>query len=38
VLGLARRRPATFERWVLRGGSAAIAVAGAIWLGLRLRA
>jgi len=38
VLGFARRRPAAFERWGLRGASAAIALAGAIWLVLRLRA
>jgi hypothetical protein len=37
VLGLARRAPASFERWVLRGGSAAIALAGAIWFVLRVR-
>jgi hypothetical protein len=37
VLGFARRRPAAFERWGLRGASAAIAIAGAIWLVLRLR-
>jgi len=37
VLGFARRRPLAFERWGLRGTSAAIALAGAIWLVLRLR-
>jgi hypothetical protein len=37
VLGAARRRPVVFERRVLRGGSAAIAVAGAIWFALRVR-
>jgi len=37
VLGAARRRPIVFERLVLRGGSAAIAVAGAIWFALRVR-
>ena len=38
VLGLARRGPVAFERGVLRIASAAIALAGAIWLVLRLRA
>jgi hypothetical protein len=37
VLGAARRRPVVFERLVLRGGSAALAVAGAIWFVLRVR-
>ena len=37
VLGGARRRPVTFERWGLRGGSAAIAVAGVVWFALRVR-
>jgi hypothetical protein len=37
VLGFARRRPEAFERWGLRGASAAIALAGGIWLVLRLR-
>jgi hypothetical protein len=37
VLGGARRRPVAFERWGLRGGSAAIAVAGVIWFALRVR-
>jgi hypothetical protein len=37
VLGLARRRPAAFERFVLRGGSAAIAAAGLVWFVLRVR-
>ena len=36
VLGVAVRRPVTFERWVLRLGSAAIALAGAIWFALRV--
>jgi hypothetical protein len=37
VLAVAVRRPATFERWVLRGGSAALALAGALWFVLRVR-
>ena len=37
VLVAARRRPARFERWILGGGSAAIALAGAIWFVLRVR-
>jgi HupE / UreJ protein len=36
VLLVAGRRPETFERWVLRVGSAAIALAGAIWFALRV--
>jgi hypothetical protein len=37
VLGVSRRAPAAFERWGLRAGSAALAVAGAIWFALRVR-
>ena len=37
VLSAARRRPVAFERWGLRGGSAAIALAGVIWFALRVR-
>jgi HupE / UreJ protein len=37
VLVAARRSPAAFERWILRGGSAVLALAGAIWFVLRVR-
>jgi hypothetical protein len=37
VLVAARRRPAAFERWGLRGGSLAIALAGVVWFVLRVR-
>lgn len=37
VLLAARRRPAAFERWGLRGGSLAIALAGVVWFVLRVR-
>ena len=37
VLVAARRRPVAFERWGLRGGSAAIALAGVVWFVLRVR-
>lgn len=37
VLLAARQRPAAFERWGLRGGSLAIALAGVVWFVLRVR-
>jgi hypothetical protein len=37
LLLLARHRPFPFRRWGLRGGSAALALAGVVWFVLRVR-